>query len=339
MTETLVEPDLIISVSARALVFESARTQSRSDLNAAGLLAGEGLDEIVEEARRHVPQWPNAMVAIAGEEAACDVLVAHFQRFGVQAFAAEVIDDAMDTAEADTADSPAVQPGTARPPKASHRVQRTNRIQDYLIDNVKVILLVVAMVAITAMGLFWLLYTPPQITATPVATSSTTTTPSTTAPTTTAPTTTPVILEHARLKVTLPYGYRLEQQDGPLDPAAPESAGMITATGQDPNLRILLSADPLFGLAVDQVEAELHRMVSEDEQLSMIDPVPVEGRGRTFSYREDPGDGSSVEWTTWVEHDHLFSVGCHTRQASTLAQRAACRMAATSLALTPHSVT
>ena len=48
---------------------------------------------------------------------------------------------------------------------------------------------------------------------------------------------------------------------------------------------------------------------------------------------EDPGDGSAVEWTTWVEGDHQLSVGCHSREEPTTIQKAACRMAVESATL------
>ncbi len=111
-----------------------------------------------------------------------------------------------------------------------------------------------------------------------------------------------------------------------------EEGGLVTATGADPNLRILFAADPLYSVPAEALLAELRAQIESDDTLSQ----PVEDRGR-LTYLETPGDGSEVAWTTWVEGDHQLSVGCHTRATPTLAHKAACRMAKDSLALRPDA--
>lgn len=102
--------------------------------------------------------------------------------------------------------------------------------------------------------------------------------------------------------------------------------GLVTATGEDPNLRILLAADEMFNVPADALFKEIHAQVDEDPALR--DATDEAGR---LTYTEDPGDGSLVEWTTWEDRGHQMSVGCHTRHNSNAVQKAACRMATESL--------
>lgn len=117
--------------------------------------------------------------------------------------------------------------------------------------------------------------------------------------------------------VKLPEGFTTSEEDG-----------VFTATGKDPNLRILIAADPMFSVPQDALYAQLREEIEADEGLDK----PFERDGR-FLYSEDPGDGSAVEWTTWVEGDHQLSVGCHSREEPTTIQKAACRMAVESATL------
>lgn len=104
--------------------------------------------------------------------------------------------------------------------------------------------------------------------------------------------------------------------------------GGVVLRGEDEGLRIRVSADPVFGVPVEAVLREVMDTVERDPTLSAVEPgVPPRGEGEKVRYREDPGDGSVVQWSTWVEAGRHVSVGCHTRAAATVVQRAACRIA------------
>lgn len=117
------------------------------------------------------------------------------------------------------------------------------------------------------------------------------------------------------MSVVVPSGFHTKVEDG-----------LVTATGEDPNLRILFAADEMFNVPADALFKEIHVQVDEDPALR--DATEKAGRLR---YTEDPGDGSLVEWTTWEDRGHQMSVGCHTRHNANAVQKAACRMATESL--------
>lgn len=122
-------------------------------------------------------------------------------------------------------------------------------------------------------------------------------------------------IEAGGMSVVLPLGFQATEEDG-----------LVTATGQDPDLRVLMAADPLYSVPVNALFAEVRAQIDADETLSN----PREANGR-LTYTENPGDDSEVTWTTWVEDGHQISLGCHTRKAPTVVQKAACRMAGESL--------
>ena len=122
-------------------------------------------------------------------------------------------------------------------------------------------------------------------------------------------------IEAGGLRVMLPAGFTHTEEDG-----------LVTATGQDPNLRIIMAMDPLYAVPANALFAEVRAQIDSDETLSN----PREANGR-LTYLEHPGDDSEVTWTTWVEDDQQVSLGCHTRKTPSMAQRAACRMASESI--------
>ena len=85
------------------------------------------------------------------------------------------------------------------------------------------------------------------------------------------------------MSLVLPQGFRTSVEDG-----------LVTATGEDPNLRILLAADPLFNVPVDALFGEIKAQIDADPALK----DPSEDAGR-LTYTEDPGDGSRVTWLMW----------------------------------------
>lgn len=117
------------------------------------------------------------------------------------------------------------------------------------------------------------------------------------------------------LSVVLPTGFQATVEEG-----------LVTATGEDPDLRILLAADSLFNVPAKALFDEIKAQVDKDPELRDVS----EDAGR-LHYIEDPGDGSVVEWTIWEDTGHHMSVGCHTRHDANAVQKAACRMATESL--------
>ncbi|WP_411702893.1 type VII secretion-associated protein [Corynebacterium sp. LaCa142] len=117
------------------------------------------------------------------------------------------------------------------------------------------------------------------------------------------------------LSVVLPTGFQATVEEG-----------LVTATGEDPDLRILLAADSLFNVPARALFEEIKAQVDKDPELRDVS----EDAGR-LHYIEDPGDGSVVEWTVWEDTGHHMSVGCHTRHGANAVQKAACRMATESL--------
>ena len=122
-------------------------------------------------------------------------------------------------------------------------------------------------------------------------------------------------IEVEGMSLVLPQGFRTSVEDG-----------LVTATGEDPNLRILLAADPLFNVPVDALFGEIKAQIDADPALKDAS----EDAGR-LTYTEDPGDGSRVTWLMWEDKGHQMSVGCHTKFEPNVVQKAACRMAAESL--------
>src|SRR5699024_12870153 len=103
-----------------------------------------------------------------------------------------------------------------------------------------------------------------------------------------------------------------------------------TSTGQDPGLHRLMVRNDLYAAPANALFAEVREHIDSDKTLS--DPHEANGR---ITYVEKPGDDSEVKWTTWVEDDQQISLGCHTRGEASMAQRAACRMAAESIERLP----
>ncbi|MEZ2189881.1 type VII secretion-associated protein [Corynebacterium sp. CCM 9204] len=137
-----------------------------------------------------------------------------------------------------------------------------------------------------------------------------------------------VVLEAGNIRVMTPAGYVLN----------PGDRGGVTATGPDPDLRIHLSADPLLGTPPGIVLEEVSMQVETDPVLHRSDRAGRRPGAEVVTYRESPGDGSFVEWITWVEDGHQMSVGCHTRISSTVSQRAICRMATDSVGLRKEEI-
>lgn len=128
-----------------------------------------------------------------------------------------------------------------------------------------------------------------------------------------------VTLEQDGLSMELPAGFHLEP-DG----------DMWRATGADPDFRVQLAVDPLYGVAPDAVMRQVMKDIEDDVELR-----PTASDDGKTHYEHDLPDGSHAQWTTWAERGVQISIGCHTREAPTTVQLAACAMANESARFTP----
>lgn len=128
-----------------------------------------------------------------------------------------------------------------------------------------------------------------------------------------------VTLEQNGLSVELPVGFHMEP-DG----------DMWRATGDDPDFRLQLAVDPLYGVAPDAVMRQVEKEIESDPELSLLDS-DAEG----IHYEHDLPDGSHAQWRTWTDRDVQLSIGCHTRHKPTTVQSATCTMANDSARFTP----
>ena len=120
-----------------------------------------------------------------------------------------------------------------------------------------------------------------------------------------------MVVSRGGLMVEVPAGFSVEV-DG----------DMWRATGKDPDFRLQLAVDPLYGLASQDLLAEVLREIEADPAVEL---VSNDDSGAT--YREHAADGSQTVWRTWVEGDHQLSVGCHTRSNPTTVHNATCAKA------------
>lgn len=128
-----------------------------------------------------------------------------------------------------------------------------------------------------------------------------------------------VTLEQNGLSVELPVGFHLEP-DG----------DMWRATGPDPDFRLQLAVDPLYGVAPDAVMRQVKKDIEADLELRHVESDDVSVR-----YEHLLPDGSHAQWSTWTDRDVQISIGCHTREAPTTVQSATCAMANESARFTP----
>lgn len=128
-----------------------------------------------------------------------------------------------------------------------------------------------------------------------------------------------VTLEQDGLSVELPVGFHLEP-DG----------DMWRATGPDPDFRLQLAVDPLYGVPSEEVMRQVQKDIENDPELRHTDSDET-----TVRYEHTLPDGSHALWSTWTDRDVQISIGCHTRTAPTTVQLATCTMANESARFTP----
>ncbi len=341
---------LTITVLDTATIFEGPESIFRYDLPGSGVVEGWALAGVIDQALKSAgPAWPQLEVAVVADSTGSDIseeavaiIVRHLRMEGVievrtpgrpepgqrsaparPASAPAEPDDAASAPPADTDSFAAVAPARDKSRGIRRRGGQGSAgwlaglsLNPYLLTGA------VAVVAVFALGL-WTVIKPEPVPARPAAAASATpqasgvqgaTLPSTSgsAP---VPEHNPQRVEALGMELDLPPGFRWVEEDG-----------LVTATGADPDLRVLLTADPLYSVPAEALLEEVRRHVEEDPLLSQ----PTEEGGR-LRYLEDPGDGSRVAWSTWVEAGHQLSLGCHSRGEPTVAHKAACRMAEESL--------
>lgn len=337
-----------VTVMDGATVFEGTDTTYRYDITGAAIADGAALDDAVELIKElSGGQWPNCTVGLVADPSGTETtrsalvtLMRHLRLSGVTVLSAGQLDDYTapatdeffpvspdDDDVSEVAEEKVGSLGRSDDPVPAVRIvdkpSQKRRLEPF---HALVAVVVVALIGVSlwAVGIF------SRDTQTQAAPATDTVSTSAVLPSTTesvpasvptseaaAPTTadTGVLLERSGLRVTLPRGFDTSEEDG-----------LVTATGEDPDLRVLLAADPLYSVPAQALFAELREEIAGDPTLDL----PEEKDGK-FSYVENPGDDSQVTWTTWVADGQQMSVGCHSRQEPTRAHRAACRMAVDSL--------
>ncbi|MCS5478506.1 type VII secretion-associated protein [Corynebacterium sp. YIM 101645] len=315
-------PDVLtITVLESATIFEGPDTIYRYDLPGTGIIDGWALAAVIDQARElYSLDWPDVEIIVDADEPTTELLTRTLLNKGVAAYPSEVLHE-----------TPLPEP-ESREVTVTRPTRRAG--QHRLRGGISPFHLVTAAVVLVIVGLsLWVVGGPSGAEGQPALPP---------VPSSSAPGTDPgkdragevtsasrepeppkAVLEHEHLRVVVPAGFRLEDRgDG------------LLATGEDPGLRIHLAADPVYSVPAETVAAQIHTMVEEDHTLHPLEPERAARGLEVIRYRELPGDDSEVTWSTWVEDDHQFSVGCHTRQTPTIPQEAACRMAVDSIELT-----
>lgn len=326
--------DLTITVLDTATIFEGPESIYRYDLPGTAVVEGWALSGVMEQAQKLLPaQWPEVSIAVVADSSGGPM--SHE--------AVKIIRRQLQVHNVTLVDREPVAVGAIydEPPQREQREPREETdivrpvleeetLLSRLLDN-KGLMAIIAGVVVVVIMLVWLLLRGSgqqqqealagtvSIAATPGVTTPAVTTAAQT-PTTSSSAPAHQSIEAGGLRVLLPEGFSHTEEDG-----------LVTATGQDPNLRILMVMDPLYAVPANALFAEVRAQIDSDETLS--DPHEANGR---LSYIERPGDDSEVKWTTWVEDDQQISLGCHTREEPSMAQRAACRMASESIETVPE---
>lgn len=307
-------PTITVAVFDSATVFEGLQPSDviyRYDLPGTGISEGWAGTAVVDQVRQLAAEaWPEVRVLIDAASGPADLLQRLFTSKGVSSAAVEEAGPVQET-EPDTGELPAVGRHRLRGDVAAPAVAGLTRPGRIRVPGVILICLaLVAAASLSYAGIRWMSLRPSQPGVVAAATSSVKSSSSPPATETVHPPS-DVELWHGTWSVTLPPGFHLEEVDS-----------SVLAAGNDPDLRIYLASDPLYSIGADILFDELERLIAEDPQLS----EPVRS-GRTMTYVEEPGDGSRVRWTTWVEGANQLSVGCHTRVEPSVGQHAACSMA------------
>lgn len=305
---------ITVTVLETATIFDGPDTVYRYDIMAAGIIEGWAVPAVVDQVRQMASvQWPEMDVIIDAEDDVVEMLTKTFISKGVGSYPIETLRE-YPLPALEEAPPPELEP--VKRPTSGRRV-----VDFYGIRPVHV-MLVSVLIGVVVVCWFVLLK-PTEMQATPA--------PPTTSPaaagvreSTSRPASTsvqPTVLVTQDLLVEAPHGFQLKLID--------DTHQLI---GPDPNLKIHLGVDPLHGVDPQLVAAEMRRLIESDPAL-VETPAGEWGKPITIDYVEDPGDGSKVAWVTWFEADRQLSVGCHSRDAETLAHKATCRSVIENLTL------
>ncbi|QMV86095.1 type VII secretion-associated protein [Corynebacterium hindlerae] len=286
---------ITVTVLENATIFEAEEQIHRYDLPCSGILAGWAVAAVVDQLKVMADGvWPDIEVAITGPDRAVEVLTRTLLNKSVAAYNADEVET------------------DHQAPKAIRRPTKGRR--KAALPTVSLFHVAVALVIITVLVLsWWGIDSQPHTTAraeNPVATASPTPSHG-------------VVMEYERVRLTLPPGFRI----------GPREDGILVATGEDPNMRILIAVDNTYGVDAGAIRTEISSMVASDPTLEERVTRNLRPNDPTVEYLETPGDGSTVAWVVWVTAGQQFSVGCHSKGEPTIAQKAACTMAVESLGL------
>lgn len=299
---------ITVTVLEAATVVEGIDTFYRYDLPGTGIVEGWAVQATVEQIEQAAGEaWPHVEVELLGMEQAVAALAVALKGTGA------VVPGIVAPPKHELNEPPPAPTRASTPPRnAKGAVASGWRAGLKPVHGVIACVLIGAAV-ISSVALRGMSAPAAESVSTAAVPTSTSAAPITAAPARSQA----VVYERAALRVELPGGYELSEPE--------HLPGTVMATGPDPNLRVLLHADLTAGAGVDEVLAEVKLLIEQDETLELRTP------GHPLVYLERPGDGSEVEWHIRVDATHMYSVGCHSKQAPTLPQKAACRMAANSL--------
>ena len=134
-----------------------------------------------------------------------------------------------------------------------------------------------------------------------------------------------MVHEHSGLRLVTPRSFVIGDSSQP---------GVFAATGEDPNLRIYVTSDQLHDDAAAQIDHDA--VLTDIMQTVKNSPDLHEGQREQepraqVRYVENPGDGSRIAWTSWVDGTQQLTVGCHSRHTATEKQKQACELVVGSL--------
>lgn len=293
-----------VEVLENATIFDAGEQIHRFDLPSSGILAGWAVAAVVDQVKVIADaDWPDIEVAVRGPDRAVEVLTRTLLNKGIVAYDEEEVKQDVG--------KPAQSALPLSLPRRPTRGQRKTALPAPNVFQVAIIAVIGLVLVLSWRGL----ESAPQAasTAKPVTTSA--------VPLTSSEPGKSVVVEYDRVRVQLPAGFTL----------APREDGLLVATGKDPELRILVAVDPVYGVDAGAIRTEIAAMVADDPLLAEQPNRNLRPAEPTVEYLEEPGDGSSVHWVAWVAKDHQFSIGCHTKTATSLSHRAACRMAVETL--------